>query len=481
MPCALLRAQDDFEAWKKLQKNGFDNYSEQQKKYSEQQKKEFSDYRNKVNAEFADFMRKEWESFQAFKGIPTPTKPKPVAAPQATPERQVAASPIPFKEIQPLPMPTVPRAPLAPIPPASRPTPAQPTFSFTFYNTVCKVSLDASQKFTLRNITENSVADAWKTLSDSRYNDLLNDCLNLREELNLCDWGYIEMLKALSEKFFGKPCNEAVLLQMYILTQSGYKVRIARVGERLALLVPFQQTVYEYTYVPIQGQNYVMTDKSIKGGKIFLLNHEFPKEQQASLQPSQPNFPIVATPVKEFVSKRYPDLHLSISTNKNLLDFYNTYPRSEWNLYVAASLSETLKQELYPTLKQKLSGKSEKEAVNILINFVQTAFEYKTDEEQFGAERPLFADETFFYPYSDCEDRSILFSILVKELLHLDVILLNYPNHLATAVCFQQEVTGDYLTIEGKTYIICDPTYIGADIGNAMPQYQNTPAKVIRL
>ena len=51
----------------------------------------------------------------------------------------------------------------------------------------------------------------------------------------------------------------------------------------------------------------------------------------------------------------------------------------------------------------------------------------------------------------------------------LDVVLLDYPEQLSTAVCFTEEIEGDYLMLEGRKYIACDPTYIGADIGMSMP------------
>ena len=108
----------------------------------------------------------------------------------------------------------------------------------------------------------------------------------------------------------------------------------------------------------------------------------------------------------------------------------------------------------------------------MLIDFVQTGFDYKTDNDQFGYERPLFPDESFYYPYCDCEDRSILFACLVRELMGLDVVLLHYPKHLATAVRFKEEVNGDYLMIDGVKYVICDPTYIGARIGMCMPEFK---------
>ena len=143
-------------------------------------------------------------------------------------------------------------------------------------------------------------------------------------------------------------------------------------------------------------------------------------------------------------------------------------------------MSGVLKKSLYPTLRKVLEGKDELKAANMLLNFVQTGFDYQTDSDQFGYERPLYPDETFFYPYCDCEDRSILFSCLVRELLGLDVVLLNYPNHIATAIHFNKDVKGDAVVIDGKTYIISDPTYINASVGSCAPKYKSlTPGVVV--
>ncbi|MBQ5694953.1 MAG: hypothetical protein IIV71_06805, partial [Bacteroidaceae bacterium] len=62
----------------------------------------------------------------------------------------------------------------------------------------------------------------------------------------------------------------------------------------------------------------------------------------------------------------------------------------------------------------------------------------------------------------------------VHNLLGLDVHLVQYPGHECTAVCFNDSsISGDAYIYDGKTYIICDPTYIGADIGMCMPNYMN--------
>ncbi|MDE6018086.1 MAG: hypothetical protein K2G85_04660, partial [Muribaculaceae bacterium] len=212
-------------------------------------------------------------------------------------------------------------------------------------------------------------------------------------------------------------------------------------------------------------------------------DREFPREQQFSLAIiQQPNLPVNPVISRNF-SINYPvSASVDVAVNKNIIDFYNDYPlNSHWNLYANASLSQDVKEQLYPALEKTFEGKRVPEAANILLHFVQKAFQYKTDQDQFGIERSLFPDETFYYPYSDCEDRAILYSVLVRELLGLDVILVHYPEHIATAVAFDEQVNGDYFDINGRRFTVCDPTYINADIGMAMTQFKSTPAEIIKL
>lgn len=93
----------------------------------------------------------------------------------------------------------------------------------------------------------------------------------------------------------------------------------------------------------------------------------------------------------------------------------------------------------------------------------------------------FFADETLYYPSCDCEDRAILFTRLIRDLLGLKTALIYYPGHLASAVCFTENVAGDYLLLEDNRYLICDPTYINAPVGKTMPDMDNKKAKVILL
>ena len=74
-------------------------------------------------------------------------------------------------------------------------------------------------------------------------------------------------------------------------------------------------------------------------------------------------------------------------------------------------------------MRKAVAGRTELEAVNILLNLVQTAFPYAKDVDAWGMERYFFADELWRYGDGDCEDKSILFSHLVRDILGLPVAL----------------------------------------------------------
>jgi hypothetical protein len=52
--------------------------------------------------------------------------------------------------------------------------------------------------------------------------------------------------------------------------------------------------------------------------------------------------------------------------------------------------------------------------------------------------------------------------------------MVRYPGHLSVAIPQRRVgLSGDSIRINGEPYLISDPTYIGADIGMAMPQFRN--------
>ena len=537
--CALvcstlsLSAQIDKSSFKKEMEARKNEY----KTLRTEQRKEYEEYRKQLNAEYAEYMRQAWPEYKVKPAKPVPPRkepPKPVvktpeepatlpvilpvpqeepvvepaivpaeepteepAVPIVEPETEPVAEPeeedpdepeevvLPFDEVVPLAEPAQPVVPAIPLPEVTPVVTSVPGHTFSYYGTSCKIAgMNSTHRFVLAGVKEEHVADAWVTLAADKYLSVLAQCAEYREKLNLCDWGYVRFLQEMTESFFpASQRNEAVLLQVYLLVQSGYKVRMARTGDRLVLLLPIEHEVYNYSYLTVDGIPYYVIDKLEAGQSFYLYDRAFAKETSVSLyMTSPPSLPAAEACMVERTLTSTRNISTTVEVDRNLIDFYNDYPvNSQWGYYSSASLSEEAKASLYPILELYTLEESKAEAANLLLNFVQTAFEYKTDDEQFGYERPLFGDETFFYPYCDCEDRSILYSILVRDLLGLDVVLLNYPGHLATAVKFKEDVIGDYILLNDGKYIVCDPTYIGAGIGEAMPDCRDEKAVIVRI
>ena len=156
------------------------------------------------------------------------------------------------------------------------------------------------------------------------------------------------------------------------------------------------------------------------------------------------------------------------------------YPVTLLPCYASSNPDETIRHNILEQLRQQLDGLDQLTAANELLHFVQKAFVYKADVDQFGIEKTFFAEEMFYYPYCDCEDRAILYSYLIHNLLDLDVVLLEYPGHVCTAVAFAEPLKGSatHITYKDRTWFICDPTYIGSDIGMSMPRYASLTPQV---
>lgn len=477
--CFQVEAQTSFEEFK-------NKANSQYSAFKKKSKDEFENFRKKANDDYAAFLRKSWDEFESLR---TPKKPKDENPIPPTPYEErgepVKDTPKPYEEV------------IKPEPPKPQPEPVTPIedvpeveqwYSFVYYGTSLKVRLGNEHKFRLKGCDGNSLSTGWTTLSSSKYNNVISDCLSIRKNLDLCDWGFLMLVRELSNSFLGEGSNEATLLMAYIYCQSGYKMKLAHNKGKLYMLYATEHVLYDKTYFAVNGEKFYPLD--CNEDYIYISDAKFPNERSLSLYVSSvPQFGMSKTSERRLVSKRYPNVKATVSSNKNFIDFCNTYPASEvggnfmtkWAMYANTPLSNDTKSALYPALQSVISGMTQLQAVERLLNFMQTAFVYEYDTKVWGYDRAFFAEETLYYPYCDCEDRSILFSRLVRDLVGLDVVLVYYPGHLATAVKFTSYVKGDYLLINGERFVVCDPTYIGAPVGLTMKGMDNSGAKVILL
>lgn len=468
--------------------------------YQARRRQAYTEFRDNYRKACADFMRKRWEAFRAEAPVPLPERREPDRPVTRQPDAPALPTNdrIPYDRVVDLPeSPAVADTPAAPDKPAAghdAPTGSEapkggdataPAVDvskpcrFTFYGTECSVSLDAKHRFRLASLQENSVANAWEQVAGGRYDAVAGECAGLKKAMRLNDWGYYDLVRTLGDAFCGEKSNESVVLQSFLMAEAGYKVRLARGDGRLYLLLALDDQVYGRPYFRIDGQVFYVLDDVPRASSYGICNFSIPGERPLSL--AMPVPPLFAQKPAAPAVRNGAGIETSVTVNRNLMDFYTNYPPCYWSIYAATALTPAVSGQLYPALRAALAGKSGYDAANLLLHYLHRAFPYKTDEAQFGAERTFFAEEIYHYPYSDCEDRSILFARLVKDLLQLKVVLLYYPSHIAAAVCFDDDVKGDYIQLGAQRYVICDPTYIGSDAGEAMPGIKNTPAEVVRI
>ena len=338
-----------------------------------------------------------------------------------------------------------------------------------------------NRKCSLNGLNENAIADVYEALCNSDYKPLLADCAQIRKDLRLNDWGVFTLVRQVADTYCGT-ANESIVMQQFLLNEMGYKARMARKAteDKMMLFVATDCSIYAHPYITLNGQNYYNLSGNNEQCQFYMCQKDSPKAKNSvGMQLKEaPLFP--GTVVSSTHQAKGSAARVTVDVPKALMDFYKDYPQCDYSVYFNAPVNAAMENRILSSLAPLVQGRNEADAANILINFVQTAFQYQTDGQQFGYEKPFFVEELFYYPYSDCEDRAMLFSYLVRKLLGLDVVLLDYPEHIATAVRFNGNVSGDYLMVNGRKYIVCDPTYIGASIGMTMPRYKTVSAKVLK-
>lgn len=412
---------------------------------------------------------------------------KPAVQPEKKPvvevepvEQKPAKEPERPVEVKPAPAPK-------PVTPAAKPARKEPLYaggadrSKIVYGTQAYYLPNGLKgKCRLNSLKENDVADAYEGMYATDYKNLLKDCRQIASDLSLNDWGVFTLLRTVADAYCSN-ANESVVMQQFLLNEMGYKAKMARKADenKMLLFVATDCQIYGHPYMQQGGLTYY----NINGNQpcaFYMCQKDAPSAKN-SLQMALQEAPAFegATASSTHQAKGSA-AKVTVEVPKTLMDFYKSYPQCDYSVYVNAPVNEEVAHTLLSSLAPLVKGKSEADAANLLINFVQTGFQYATDGDQFGYEKPFFVEELFYYPYCDCEDRSILYSYLVRNLLGLDVVLLDYPDHIATAVRFNSNVGGDYLMVGGQKYTVCDPTYIGASIGMTMPVYKTVAAKVLK-
>ena len=485
-----LAADDDFLKWKKDYQSSF------------------QEYKDKRDKEFTSFLKTQWKEMDLLKGIERDPEPKPVVMPVAKPEPVKPAPPAPIVKIPDTPRPIVKAPPvpkLKPEPvvlkpviipePVIKPVIPRPpemvrkgrrmTVSYLgghykfYYDPKLKVMIN-------QRIDKKTISDFWSALSLAEYDDLIDQINKQSKSLNLNDWAYALLVHDIAGKLYPISESGQSLFTWFVLAKAGYQSRIAYNSDKVFLLVPSRQPMYAVPYFTFDKVRYYAVRFDGKGqslGQVYTYDGNYPGANKALNMQISHDIHIDGGAVRRNLSFNFEgkSYDIRVAYHNERIGFMETYPQLDLEWYFKGKVSAVASTNLQQQLSKYMKGMDEQTAVNFLLRFVQTALRYKTDQAQFGKENYLFPEETLHYPYSDCEDRSILFAWLVHSLLGMDVIGLDYPGHVATAVRLKSKVSGDTVMHNGKRYTVADPTYINASVGMAMPDFKADKPGIIKI
>lgn len=459
------------------------NMNKEFETFRSKNQKLFDDFVAKNDAAFAKILVNGFKEYNLLKGKKAPSDPKPKDLPKVDPlvvknnKPDVITVEIPKDTVKPKVNPNTPTI--------QRDEPED--FStdkslFKFYGAELGIVYDQSFVRSVgASISPEVIGGFWTKMSATNHYHFINQLLDYKTRLNLNDWGYLMLVQAASKRIAPESLSTQNLLTWFFMVKSRYKVKIGYTKDNVQLLIPSLQMIYGKPYYTFNDIRYFAMDDGV--GAISTYNSDYGDAQMAldldisssiSLGTKTTDRPVSF----EFEGKTY---SFTLKYNTNEVDFFQDYPQCDMKVFFDAAISSEAKESFIENLKPLIQGKSQFDAANLLLTFVQTAFQYKTDDQQFGREKFFFAEEVLRFPYCDCEDRSVLYSYLIRELMGLEVVGLGYPGHMASAVNFTEELGRDYFMFKDKKFTICDPTYIGAPVGMCMPQFINVKGQPIEL
>ena len=446
--------------------------------------KEHQQFKDKNDSIFIQFLKDSWSSFDVFYKTKT-APPKPVVQPSLPDipppvHDKLKKEPIDSSQLIHISSPAEKA-----IKPDIREAPAatggiaNSRLAFDFYGNPMAFPFPPFELPVNTTIKAESISSYFGQISSMPDLQGFIDFLrNQKNKYHLNDWGYLKLIRASSETIIREPAGQ-ILYTWALLLKSGYNVKIGFSTNEVFLLIPYEQEIFNSFYITQNGVTYYILTNSTDSGtmpSITVHKADYPGNRKLSL--SMKELPVFANSgtEREF---SWQDKKFKVVSDKGLIDFFNEYPFCGFNVYFSCPLSATSLQSLDAFFLPLFKGLGETEKVSLLLRFLQRSFSYRTDKEQFGRERYLFANETLFYPYSDCEDRSVLFSRLVKHYTGLPCVAMNFPGHVSVAINFTGEINGDRIRFNNSDYLVCDPTYLNAGIGKLPPEYAESQFEIV--
>lgn len=473
--------------------NATDNNLSDFDKWQQQRTQQFAQFVTKQDQDFNQFLKQRWLVKKVESAPKRDLVPKIVRPPSVSPNLAEPDTSEPIQVIEPKPVtPIVTAPPKHIVEPEIVDVPVEPkkpelnSNQVNFLGNNLNLDKVSLPNLELSYVDQDAIAASWQKMANNKSVQLLQQLNEFANKLNLDDWGKAYLAyRVITETSPKLSTNEVNLYTWYYLLQQGFDSRIGYGSEQVHLLLKVTQPLYAQKFFRIGNSKYYFVNFSSSPTELGLKIKTY--QTQHALASSDVKIDMSKIPAlsgetltRELEFKYLGKQHtIAVPYNKAYVEFLNLYPQLELEHYFQTGLPFDSKQVLLSYLAQEIAGKTEKQALNFLLRFVQYAFAYKTDDQQFNQENFLVATETIHYPYADCEDRSVLLAYLIENLLGNKMIGVLYKGHVAIAVKTKSEIDGAGYRVKGDKFLVADPTYIGAGLGQVMTGYEKESPKLV--
>lgn len=436
----------------------------------------YNAHRNDILDGYSEYLNSIWKAYQSFRGEVANRLPKPERQPIADLSKK-SATPVVWQPDVAIPEHTTrSKDTVVPLKSFSNLSVATKEI-YTFYDLRVELSqIESIEELT--SYTSKNIAFYWKNLQDKHVaSNWISDMKAITSAYGFNDWLKIDFVRhCVNQRFSELTAGSRLVLTHFILVHLGYNIRLGITdADRIVLLIPFSQMVYGRMFIKLHDKRY------------YIYYDGWQEEEQA---PVVSTYEIPGTvnnskdvdlifrnpldlPVNESKGFCISDGRLTVkgAVSVTLMNMLSHYPQMPVFCYAMSNLQSELRSRVVEQIKRQVRGMNELDAVNAILRFVQYGFQYATDWQQFGYEKPFFMEELLYYPHCDCEDRAVFYAYLLRYVMGLDCHLIKFPGHECVAVKLSQPIEGSGYWYKGHYYSISDPTYIGASTGMCMPDY----------
>ena len=361
-----------------------------------------------------------------------------------------------------------------------------------FYGQEINLTYDESiTKVYSTSYGEAAFIDFLKNKEESSFQSLINQMQALKQEMNLNDWMYFELMHStINHMLQSGNKYERTLFAYFLLSKSGYDSKITFMNHKIWVNVYTEDELFEISTILIGNKNFVNLSSAVDKNddaqsQVYLLDYNIPGQKRA-FSFEMDALPTITPRPKDvqlgFDFKGQP-ISLDITIDLNMIEILQNYPIFDEVSYLETPLSPTAINSLKPQLERYMKDMNVETKLEFLASITRMAFNYKEDHQAYGKNKPMIAEELFFYNYSDCEDRCALFYNLNKLTLDLPLLVIALPDHLSIAVAMETPPTrsGNIIKHNGRKYYFCDPTgpFNAHHIGTLPKEYRSSTYEIL--